>query len=45
VLSGLLVEQERAVLAAHQARGLQVRERIRLGAWATLVLKRTGRRR
>jgi ribosomal protein L11 methyltransferase len=40
VLSGLLARQERAVLAAHRARRLTLRRRIRLSGWHTLVLAR-----
>ena len=38
VLSGLLVRQERMVLAAHAAQGLRLKHRIRRGYWSTLVL-------
>jgi ribosomal protein L11 methyltransferase len=40
VLSGLLREQEKDVLAAHEAAGLVLDFRIRLGDWSVLVLKR-----
>lgn len=40
VLSGLLREQEKDVLAAHQAAGLALDFRIRLGDWSVLVLQR-----
>ncbi len=44
VLSGLLKHQERRVLAAHEARGLVLREREVVGNWATLrVAKPAGR--
>jgi len=43
VLSGLLKEQEKDVLAAHRAVGLVLDFRLRLGDWSVLVLKR-GRR-
>jgi ribosomal protein L11 methyltransferase len=39
VLSGLLTEQERPVLARHLGQGLCLARRIRLGEWVTLVLK------
>jgi len=38
VLSGLLADQQRAVLAPHRGRGLRLEARIVLGDWATLVL-------
>ena len=38
VLSGLLTTEETRVLAAFRAVGLRLRRRIRLGAWATLIL-------
>lgn len=38
VLSGLLVSQERMVLAAHQRQGLKLAYRIRQNGWSTLVL-------
>lgn len=41
VLSGLLREQEKDVLAAHEAVGLTLDFRLRLNDWAVLVLKRT----
>jgi ribosomal protein L11 methyltransferase len=40
VLSGLLREQEKDVLAAHEAVGLALDFRLRLGDWSVLVLKR-----
>lgn len=40
VLSGLLSAQEQAVLVAHRRVGLRLVERIRLGEWSTLVLRR-----
>jgi len=40
VVSGLLARQERAVLAAHRARRLRLRRRIRLAGWHSLVLAR-----
>jgi ribosomal protein L11 methyltransferase len=43
VLSGLLKTQEKDVLAAHRAVGLEPDFRIRLGDWSVLVLKK-GRR-
>jgi ribosomal protein L11 methyltransferase len=39
VLSGLLKSQERDVLAAHRAVGLELDFRLRLGEWSVLVLK------
>jgi ribosomal protein L11 methyltransferase len=44
VLSGLLVGQAGAALASYRARGLVLERRIRLEGWATLVLRRPGRR-
>jgi ribosomal protein L11 methyltransferase len=38
VLSGLLVRQERQVLAAHRVQGLSLVARVRLQGWSTLVL-------
>lgn len=38
ILSGLLIEQEKDVLAAHKANGLRVVKRITHGEWRTLVL-------
>ena len=38
ILSGLLVEQEKEVLAAHKAFGLKVDKRITHGEWRTLIL-------
>ena len=40
VLSGLLRTQEKAVLAAHEAQGLELDFRLRLKEWSVLVLKR-----
>ena len=40
VLSGLLADEERLVLAAFRTRRLRLRRRIRLGAWVTLMLTR-----
>ncbi len=40
VLSGLLREQEKDVLKAHEAVGLMLDFRLRLGDWSVLVLKR-----
>lgn len=40
VLSGLLREQENDVLTAHEAAGLALDFRLRLGDWSVLVLKR-----
>lgn len=40
VLSGLLARQERAVLAAHRARGLRLLRRFPLSGWHTLLLGR-----
>ena len=40
ILSGLLNEQERMVLAAHRAQGLFLKKRIRRGKWSILVLTR-----
>jgi ribosomal protein L11 methyltransferase len=39
VLSGLLVSQERMVLAAHRAQGLVLHSAIRQNGWSALVLK------
>jgi ribosomal protein L11 methyltransferase len=44
VLSGLLKEQEKDVLSAHVAVGLELDFRLRLGDWSVLVLKRKGKR-
>jgi ribosomal protein L11 methyltransferase len=44
VLSGLLNEQAKEVLAAHEAVGLALDFRLRLGDWSVLVLKRRTRR-
>jgi ribosomal protein L11 methyltransferase len=43
VLSGLLREQEKDVLQAHEDAGLALDFRLRLGDWSVLVLRR-GRR-
>jgi len=43
VLSGLMRDQERAVLAAHEAEGLVLDFRLRLDDWSVLVLKRAAR--
>ncbi len=40
VLSGLLRTQEKDVLAAHEAQGLELDFRLRLKEWSVLVLKR-----
>ncbi|TXH32661.1 MAG: 50S ribosomal protein L11 methyltransferase [Rhodospirillaceae bacterium] len=40
VLSGLLRNQEKDVLAAHEAQGLELDFRLRLKEWSVLVLKR-----
>ncbi len=40
VLSGLLADEERLVLAAFRTRGLRLRRHIRLGTWVTLILTR-----
>ncbi len=40
ILSGLLDNQERMVLAAHRAQGLWLDRRVREGRWTTLVLRR-----
>ena len=39
VLSGLLVAQENAALAAYRAHGLRLERRIRLDEWVTLVVR------
>ncbi len=44
ILSGLLVRQERAVLAAHLTQGLFLLRRVRRDGWSTLVLARRGGR-
>jgi ribosomal protein L11 methyltransferase len=41
VLSGLLVRQERQVLAAHRLQGLSLVARLRVQGWSTLVLSRS----
>jgi len=43
ILSGLLVSQERLVLAAHRLQGLSLAARIRVNGWSTLVLTRSPR--
>jgi ribosomal protein L11 methyltransferase len=43
ILSGLLKTQERDVLAAHRAVGLELDFRLRLGDWSVLVLKRAAK--
>jgi ribosomal protein L11 methyltransferase len=43
VLSGLLNEQAKDVLAAHEAVGLTLDFRLRLGDWSVLVLKKSKR--
>jgi len=40
VLSGLMNDQAKDVLAAHRAEGLELDFRLRLGQWSVLVLKR-----
>ncbi|MDR3435810.1 50S ribosomal protein L11 methyltransferase [Telmatospirillum sp.] len=45
ILSGLLVRQERFVLAAHRMQGLSLLGRIRIEGWTTLVLARSARAR
>jgi ribosomal protein L11 methyltransferase len=45
VLSGLLNEQAKDVLAAHEAVGLTLDFRLRLGDWSVLVLRRAASRR
>ncbi|MGI9420549.1 MAG: 50S ribosomal protein L11 methyltransferase [Geminicoccaceae bacterium] len=40
VLSGLLGRQASRVLAAHQAYGLYLRQRVAIGPWTTLVMSR-----
>lgn len=40
VLSGLLTDQERPVIAAHRQQGLILTARIRLDGWSTLVVRR-----
>jgi ribosomal protein L11 methyltransferase len=44
VLSGLLREQEKDVLKAHEAAGLALDFRLRLGDWSVLVLKKDKRK-
>lgn len=44
VLSGLLVSQEKDVLAAHQAVGLELDFRLRQNDWSVLVLKKVARK-
>ena len=43
VLSGLMREQEKDVLSAHRAVGLELDFRMRLGEWSVLVLKKARR--
>ncbi len=48
ILSGFLVGQERALLAAHRRAGLRLERRWQLGEWSVLLLRRpaeAGRRR
>ncbi len=45
LLSGLLVEQEEMVLAAHARQGLDLLWRLRLGDWSVLAVGRRGKRR
>ena len=40
VLAGLLATQERWVIGAHRRHGLALMERIREGAWTTLILQK-----
>lgn len=40
VLSGLLIEQEAQVLAAHRSQGLALAGRLRSKAWSALILRR-----
>tara|TARA_B110000196_G_scaffold100212_1_gene87037 strand:+ start:660 stop:1553 length:894 start_codon:yes stop_codon:yes gene_type:complete len=40
ILSGLLIKQERQVIAAHRQQGLIVFKRFQLDGWSTLVLRR-----
>jgi ribosomal protein L11 methyltransferase len=40
VLSGLLVEQARMVLAAHRRAGLVLSGRIDIGHWSTLIVRK-----
>jgi ribosomal protein L11 methyltransferase len=40
VLSGLLVEQARMVLAAHRRAGLVLAGRIDIGHWTTLIVRK-----
>ena len=42
ILAGLLETQVRMVLAAHRRQGLVLARRIKVGPWATLVLRRRG---
>ncbi|HYZ62289.1 MAG TPA: 50S ribosomal protein L11 methyltransferase [Acetobacteraceae bacterium] len=42
ILSGLLDEQRRMVLAAHRRQGLRLECSLHEGAWATLVLRKPG---
>jgi len=45
VLSGLLLWQVQAVLAAHRAQGLTLRRLIAINGWGTLILSRGDRAR
>lgn len=45
ILSGLLLGQEPAAIAAYRAQGLALEGRIRLGEWVTLVMRRHASRR
>ena len=40
ILSGLMIEQEAGVLAAHRAQGLTLRRRYRRDGWSALILAR-----
>ncbi|RYY11192.1 MAG: 50S ribosomal protein L11 methyltransferase, partial [Alphaproteobacteria bacterium] len=42
ILAGLLVEQVRTVLAAHQRHGLRLERVLTEGNWATLMLRAGG---
>ncbi|GHU05029.1 ribosomal protein L11 methyltransferase [Alphaproteobacteria bacterium] len=44
ILSGLLIRQERMVLAAHRLQGIVLENRLRINGWTTLTLKRKNRR-
>jgi ribosomal protein L11 methyltransferase len=43
ILSGFLVEQERALIAAHRKAGLRLERRLRLGDWSVLQFRKPGR--